>query len=415
MPPPSAPAKPDEWYLDLLRADPRLSEKSKVQYIMNLRTLVRETDDRGVEHVLRHADRAMAALAARFKRRGTPPPSPQSVLAYCAAVGAVLKRLPPEHRERLGGEAALRRDWDACTAGFTAQVRAKYDNWEASDRQRDNFVPWEGLVARRVQLGADPQTHGSRQHLLLAFLTYLPPMRTSNYGTLRLFDETNRPPRRGALRRQMEDERWNYVYLGKRRGTLTISDYKTANHYRRKALPSPAATEGGGGGGEGMDAQMRAMGRSPSPPPRGVVVEEPFAAGPMVIPKGVYDDKAATRTGELPPQLFDLLRASAQRDPRGWVFVNSAGQPYLENTFHKHMAATLRQTFHGRAVSVDLVRHAAAIWLDRHHRHDAKVLAYFRFWMMHSRDMQGEYVLAHNMTGGGSGARDSDAAEGGAL
>lgn len=486
----------DEEYLDLIRKDPSISEKTKAQYILNLGTLVRETDERGIEWILLNAEDTMTAIMNRFRRamerrqktndgssastqeqqQPYAGPSPQSVLAYCAAVTALIKRLNEDWRAALGGDAVLRKHWDRCTSELTAKIREKYDSWRASDRQRDNYVPWEGLIARREQLAADPETYGSNAHLLLAFLTYMPPMRTSNYGQLRLYDEgVQRLPRHAKARKEIESQRWNYVQLFKKRGTVTIQDYKTANHYHRlynseTQSQSVSVTEEQDDQGNGnsskeqgskttkkgqqgdaasdnrakkMDGVDRLMSLFASPDElaasagskkkkkpadaqantptggikRGVVVDETFAAGPMIIPQGVYDDRAPKRTGELPPQLFELLRESAKMRPRSWVFVNRAGQPFSTNAFLKHVSTLLQKTFDGKAMSVDLVRHAATNWLDKHYRHDPVVLTYFRYWMMHSRDMQGEYVLAHNLNEGkdvhGEGEAESKGGGGG--
>ena len=81
------------------------------------------------------------------------------------------------------------------------------------------------------------------------------------------------------------------------------------------------------------------------------------------------------------------------------MFVDCAGQPYQDASFNKMVSLELAGAFGGKAMSVNLIRHAATIWLDEHHRHDAAILRYYRYWMMHSKAMQGEYVLAHNMPG----------------
>ena len=117
----------------------------------------------------------------------------------------------------------------------------------------------------------------------------------------------------------------------------------------------------------------------------------------MYVPAGVYDDRSPKRTGEMPPQLADLLRYSIAKNPRSWVIVNNKGEPFSNNAFLKFVGTSLKKAFDGKVVSVDIIRHTASNWLDQNYRHDHMVLTYFRYWMMHSKDMQGEYVLAHNL------------------
>ena len=547
----------DGALMDLIRNDPSISEKTKAQYVLNLTTLKRETGNRGICWMLTNPEKTMAAIVARFRRNflqhqverhtrtgqrgrqiargrgrgrhrrspastsdendsstssGTFPvvslPSPQSVLAYCSAITAVIKRLDPDQKERLGGESILRKHWNKCMSDLNTKIRQKYDGWIASDRQRDNFVSWEDLIVKREELAANPETYGSNAHLLLAFLTYMPPMRTSNYGALRLFDSSNnRLPRSSKVKKDIEDQRWNYVQLFKDRGVIVVQDYKTANHYHRlekqeklwrmssggaiesqppegedaiqtksslsslspsreesrwrkissQSLSASNVVEGDannnlgrrgivGGGGRGIAGAEEGAGAGAGggggrrektvgtvdvmslfvPPDRGqttssssfigqsqtegnaekgefsrrtrvITVDQPFAAGPMVVPAGTYDDRASRRQGEIPPQLFELLLESCHRKPRSWVFVNSKGEPYSSNSFVKHVGVLLSKVFDGKAMSVDLVRHAATNWLDQNYRHNRTVLTYFRYWMMHSKDMQEEYVLVYNM------------------
>lgn len=431
----------NERYFDLIRNDPIISEKSKTHYLTVLRTLLKETNGRGIEWVLLNAEEAMECIMARFERliaqrqqqnRNTDDVSPslsvspQSALAFCAAVSAVIKRLDDDWRQSLGGDVVLRRHWDRCVSELSAKVREKYDSWRASDRQRDNFVPWESLISRREQLASDPKTYNSNAHLLLAFLTYMPPMRTSNYGQMRLYDESvQRLPRHAKARQEIESQRWNYVQLFKSRGTITVQDYKTANHYHRlhklaqsnphendKNEENDAMITADTDLHNGVDklvglfdtrkktrvsSASKSSSSSVAIKNGGVLVRAPFAVGPMVVPKGFYDDKAPKRVGEMPPQLFELLTESVRLRPRSWVFVNRSGQPFNGSSFLKYVSKLMRKIFHGKAMSVDLVRHAATNWLDEHHRHNHVVLTYFRYWMMHGKDMQGEYVLAHNI------------------
>lgn len=374
-------ADENEAILAGIRDAPDLNVESKDRYLRSLRNLVeavREAtgdDSKSIRDVLRDGQGAMRALNARFaSRRAGAAPSDATTSAHCVAALALIKRLSAEQVAGLGGDAALRSQWESCNATASTNIREKYDNWRASEQQRANFVPWEELVAARERLArADRYAYGSPDHLLLAFLTLLPPMRTSDYSSLRLFDDGRRPPR-GAAAADM-----NYVQLGRASGTLVVNEYKTANHYRR------------------IEAARGGMRRE------GVDLPHDIVAPPMFIPKGRYDDAAASRRGTLPPELFRVLKHVSSTHlavfgrPRNWVFVDGNGNPYTGRTLGMLINRTTKRLFDGKAVTVNLFRHAASNWLDEHHRHDKPVLLYFRHWMMHSVNMQREYVLAHGL------------------
>jgi hypothetical protein len=360
---------------------------------------MKEDNDDGytLQRVVRGGQESMRALRAQFaKSRNGAAPSDSTISSHCVAVLALLKRTSPEQTEALGGADHLHSQWENCNAEASRNIREKYDNWSASEQQRNNFVPWEQLIAKREEIGRQQGGYASSDHVLLSFLTMLPPMRTSDYSSLRLFDEVELP-RANTKRNAVMNEEWNYVHLRKTCGKLVVNEYKTANHYRRleearkKDSGSDVAIVGGGGG---------------------VRIEKDIVAGPMFIPKGTYDDSAARRVGDLPPDLFRVLKAinraprlfppqnkSKSKKPpaRGWVFLNGNGDPYTGRTFGMMVNRTMKRLFDGKAVTVNLFRHAASNWLDENHRHNRPVLLFFRHWMMHSSDMQREYVLAHNL------------------
>lgn len=395
----------------LITADPALSPASKKQYLTQLRLLARDAGGKkSLAWVLRHAREAMNGVIARFQASRKAPPSDQTISAFCSSAYGLLKRLSAAQRARLGGDAFLREQWDRCSAEPMKRIREKYDNWRASDRQKLNFVPWEDLIAKREELAADPRTFARKEHLLLSWLTYLPPMRTSDYCSLRLYDacagagagaKTGRTRRRTRFPQKAWDAAdQNYVLMFAHRGCLTVNEYKTAAHYRRSEAYDASPYRADVRLEDGASEQKHSVGGGRRAAPRQVVhVPRTVWAGPMEIPPGTYDDKRAKRTGRLPSGLFRVMRASADAHPRAHVFVDETGHAYEPSTFNTVALRILRGLFPGKALTFDLVRHAAATWLDEHYRHNIPVLTYFRYWMMHSRDMQSEYVLANGMEG----------------
>jgi hypothetical protein len=184
---------------------------------------------------------------------------------------------------------------------------------------------------------------------------------------------------------------WNYIVLYTNHGTMVINEYKTAKHYKRLEEQRRLASERSVSPSEDPEVRARAKAEIASSKGRTRDTKK----------KGTeeYDEYAAERRGKLSPDLFAVLKRSSTEEPRAWVFVDCAGQPYQDASFNKMVSLELAGAFGGKAMSVNLIRHAATIWLDEHHRHDAAILRYYRYWMMHSKAMQGEYVLAHNMPG----------------
>lgn len=479
----------DEDMYAVIRDAPDLSSESKDRYLRSLRNMVAAVHDvaaedgapvqrrpvgqkKSVSAMLERGRAAIDALRSRYaSQRNGAVPSDATISSHCVAALALVKRLTPDRAAELGGREALHALWESCNADANRNIREKYENWEASEQQRRNFVPWERLIEKREHIGR--HAYASPAHVLLCFLTMMPPMRTSDYSSLMLFDEAHPFPQRRSSQHARLHADANWVHLRRRSGVLVVNEYKTAQHYRRVYEPhgvteanahdpqrqrqhgqqDQRGSTGNGGAAltttipltplhsvdtedaadtreSAVGAQQRSAQVSRIQPQqhggaRCVTVPHDIVVGPMYIPRGTYDDSAATRRGTIPPALFRVLRVAvsnrmkpspgspAQEPKRGrrsratpfkptqWVFLNASGQPYNGHSFGMMMNRTMKELFDGRAVTVNLVRHAASNWLDEYHRHNKTVLVYFRYWMMHSAGMQREYVLANNMESGG--------------
>lgn len=406
----------DEHYLDVIRKAPALSEESKDRYVRSLENLVRFValarqkdsavqiayrEGRLIADILRSGKSAIDDLHAYYQNyRNGSTPSDSTVSSHCVAALALIKRMSKDDADALGGADHLHAVWESCNAQSSMNIREKYDNWRFSEHQRDNFVPWEQLIAKREELGRDARAYASPAHTLLSFLTMLPPMRTSDYSSLRLYDEGEEPPAEVKTR-------GNFVRLRKSCGRLVVNEYKTAGHYRRmrdarrkqqhKTADPTTRRQQAHETHETQDTRTAQQGGGSAVRiPRDLVL----GGGIMYVPKGVYDDTAPRREGDLPPALFRVLKTMCARrsgaiSNGAWVFLNTDGKPYTGRTFGMMVNRTMKQLFEGKAVTVNLFRHAATNWLDENYRHNKPVLVYFRHWMMHSASMQREYVLAN--------------------
>lgn len=404
----------DDYYLDVIRDSTTLSAESKDRYLRSMENLVRSAilargsnpsikksiqEGTMIGTILCSGKIAVDDLFAYYEqyRKGARP-SDSTVSSHCVAALALIKRLDKKDADALGGFERLHSAWESCNAESSMNIREKYDNWRASEQQRDNYVAWEDLIEKREELGRDQRLYATAPHVLLCFLTMLPPMRTSDYSSLRLYDETE--PTSDRIRC---DE--NYVCLKKTCGRMVINEYKTAAHYKR--LEKARDKSNISIYGEDDDYECRSSSDSPysscptAPPSSYAIrVKKDVTVGPMYIPKGTYDDTAARRQGDIPPALFRVLKTMVARRGRpacDWVFLNSNGDPYTGRTFGMTVNRTMKQLFDGKVVTVNLFRHAATNWLDLNHRHNKPVLLFFRHWMMHSANMQREYVLANGL------------------
>jgi len=355
----SAAVAADQRLASLLTGAKDISEQSKRHYLEKLRFLQTLAGNaagqgpRSLDWVLRNPERSQRALLDHLG----PQPSDKTVRAYCSSAVALARRLPEERLD--AGLCRGLRVWRACASRLLERISSSYDSGHASPRQKENFVSWPALVKRRRELGKEmaKQQSGSswrrqaeRAHLLLAMLTEMPPMRTSDLGSLRLVvGEKSRIPASGNAVRLLP-------HTVPPSGEIVVREYKTAGAFRRAELR------------RGEKAEVRE-----------------------------HDDRVAVRRGPLPPGLArvlaDSVAADQQSSSRGWVFVDDRGERYSDVGFQKMSARALGWAFPGKALTVNMVRHAAATHLDEHHRHDAEVMRYFRYWMMHGRATQAQYVL----------------------
>lgn len=380
-----------------IQDDTTISDASKTQYLSKLQFLVNATG-RGLYWVLTNPQQCIEEVRefrkhqkrreTRVAKSGEPVEfiPPQTVRAYCCSVSAVFNRMSRDQRRLVGADAM--RAWRAMMEESSASIQRKYNNRDASDFQRDNYVSWEKLQERRDELGADPRTDCSRIHLVLSFLTLLPPMRTSDLGSLRLLRRCD--VEAGRYSRD-ELKECNYVVIGDYEDdvAITVNEYKTARHYQRieediREKRSQRKQKMREFYLEDEDEEKVRLAKEEDERDKHVQLRLP-------------EDMSASRTGRVPFALARIVQRSAKIDPREWVFCNTSKKPYVLNSFNKGVLRDLSGAFGGKRVTVNLIRHAAAIWLEANHKYDHSMLRYFRKWMMHSQSKQAEYVLVNNM------------------
>jgi hypothetical protein len=160
-----------------------------------------------MKEVLDSPDKAMKALEALSL-------TPATKHAYLsAAVGYILHVVRPDHQNR------YRAKWIALQKENKKPIDERAANQEPTENQVKNAVTWEQVLRAR---DANPD------NLLLAFYTYIPPVR-ADYNEIHLFKPTDPIPKNK-----------NYILMG-RDYKLVLQEFKTAKTYTtiEHVLPEP--------------------------------------------------------------------------------------------------------------------------------------------------------------------------------
>lgn len=193
-----------------------LSDSSKTQYLEKLTTLSKLVG-KPLDYILDNPHRVRAIIERRYQCALTQ-------RAFVAAVKAVFHYNP--HLKE--SKADKYDQYTEFQNQMSQAVTDRYMAAEPSDKERQNWVPWNEVLARERELAASE--FGSYDHLLLAMYCLIEPLR-QDYGALRILIE--REPHEGAT--------GNYLVLTRdaSAGKLVLNTYKTAKKYGRyeRALP----------------------------------------------------------------------------------------------------------------------------------------------------------------------------------
>ena len=199
-------------------------------------------------------------------------------------------------------QAAAYQEWYAAFQEINGAIDERYKNNEPSARQKEGYVPYAEIVAKR-----DALPEGGDDRLLLSLYTYLPPLRC-DFNRLRIYDAD--PAAASALAAAAaEPAELNYIVLPRRASgganvaLLVLGEFKTRAHHA-----------------------------------------EPLRK-------------------ELPEGLVEQLRLSVHARPRDWVFMDRSGGPYSPMSYTKWANRALARLF-GRPLTVSLIRHSFINTLD---------------------------------------------------
>jgi len=203
-----------------------LSPVTKRVYLTRLRTILGETG----KSIFAVATNPAEHLA--WVRGWSEAPATQK--SYIAAILAVFR-----HNEGLKDQQPQAyQEWYAAFQEINGAIDERYKNNEPSARQKEGYVPYDEIVAKR-----DALPDGSDDRLLLSLYTYLPPLRC-DFNRLRIYDAE---PAAAAAKDAAPAE-LNYIVLPRRAAgsanvaLLVLGEFKTRAHHAeplRKELPEP--------------------------------------------------------------------------------------------------------------------------------------------------------------------------------
>jgi hypothetical protein len=331
-----------------------IAEKTRSTYVSSLERLEANVPDkRGLVGVLLAPERAYQTLQQRGEL------SLQTRRAYMAAAVSVFKHIPDKVLAPLlktrSKEAVedLRRRWIVLLRRQTDDAFSKYGTMNASQHQRDNYIPWEEWIrvrdatlvkARAAPLGDVAICDAA---LLISMLTYIPPVR-ADFNKVRIVREAE-------AEAEAEEARNRIVVSQDGSMKLVLTEFKTAG-------------------------------------PRFERIESPF---PSELTKIVEWALAKRRTLWTTPGPRADRAVYQGVQPWTWLFVSPvSGMPYENaDVASGHMRSLLRLVFGGsKLVGFNLARHAFINSLDfnKLSPNDLKSIA---ARMGHSIDQQQQYRL----------------------
>ena len=275
-----ATTKPDKALQGILQ-DPALSDSSKHTYAQRLRAISAKLGQ-PISELAMQPMTVIPWVKTQYPEVATQKKVVTTVLA-------ALRRMPatkPQHRQALA-------IWLRASKELEAQPQARLKANEPSARQQRGYVDFREVIKVRTSLAK-----GSRQRLLLAFYTMIPPLRC-NLNRVALLQ----CPASAA--------------------TISQNDMDTVKENNFLCLPA--------------DRKKPAI---------------------LVLREFTTANSAGIWRRTLPTNLTQELWTSLQAEPpRRWLFTTKSGSPYTAKNFSKWCCSVLQKLF-GKPLTLTLSRHS---------------------------------------------------------
>jgi integrase len=197
-------------YIDAI-AGASISNMSKKVYLTRLKKWVEEAEVE-LETILANPDKYLKWV---YKKSS----NSQTQKSYISAILAIFKHTP-ELKDKYKSDYDI---WFEAFKKVNGKIEDKYKTNEPSERQKEGFVEYKEIIQKRDHL-----EKGSKERLLLAMYTYLPPLR-SDFNKVYIY--TEKPSR------ITQD---NYILLYDT-PKIVLKEYKTSKN--NKILENPLPKE----------------------------------------------------------------------------------------------------------------------------------------------------------------------------
>lgn len=198
-----------------------LSTVTKRVYLERIRTILKE-NNQTLFYILTHPE-----FYIRWISDWSDAPATQK--SYTSAILALFRYNPGLKEQQPRAHEAWRAFFDQADS----KVEERYKNNEPNERQKEGYVPFPEIVKMR-----DSLTPGSIERLLLAFYTYIPPLRC-DFNRLRVYRTREIPSTSGKLEA-------NFVHVPPTSAParLVLTEYKTkSTHDQLEQELPPELTE----------------------------------------------------------------------------------------------------------------------------------------------------------------------------
>lgn len=202
-------------YIKAINNASGLSLKTKENYIQRLRLWVEGTK-KTILTILKKPDVYIQWLKDTKSE-------PQTQKSYLVGILAIFKHTPGL-KEKFPEES---KKWFEAFSTLDRAIDDRYKTNEPTDKQKEGYVPFKEIEKKR-----DTLKEGTKERLLLAMYTYIPPLR-NDYNAVYIYNSTP----------SGEIGHPNYIALDK--GLMVIREHKTVNKVGvyENVLPKPLLHE----------------------------------------------------------------------------------------------------------------------------------------------------------------------------
>jgi hypothetical protein len=184
----------------------QLAESSLLNYEKRLNGL-QASSGLSVKYLTRHPKKAHAAIVDNHGD------VPQTVRAYIIAFLALFRHNPKMAEQHHKEYAEFKKIFQT----IDKVVKERYDSNEPTERQREAYMPWADVIAKRDALGRTSGARTSIDYLIICLYTMIPPLR-ADFGNVRILKKE--PVGKDALD-------GNYLVLRDRYMRLVLNEFKS--------------------------------------------------------------------------------------------------------------------------------------------------------------------------------------------